>query len=144
MHTARHVSKFFVFTLTACEGVLPQWSNKVPLFNNTAQLSVSHPYLHTCMQDNSIAQQYFQSCDVMCTDHYYHPCCILLLAQARPKMPCIYTSNSTGMHSARSRFFTNILAGRALESSFVVLNSMCALPQLLVYTESLQNMVLWT
>ena len=43
------------------------------------------------------------------------------------------------MHSAGSRFFTNIMAGIALESSFVVINSMCALPQLLVYTESPTN-----
>ena len=32
------------------------------------------------------------SCDVMCTDYIIHPCGILPLAQARPKMPCIYTS----------------------------------------------------
>ena len=28
----------------------------------------------------------------MCTDYISHPCGILPLAQARPKIPCIYTS----------------------------------------------------
>ena len=32
----------------------------------------------------------FSGYDLMCT--IIHPCGILLLAQARPKMPCIYTS----------------------------------------------------
>ena len=36
--------------------------------------------------------QYFQNCN-MCRLYYYYSCGILLLAQARPKMPCIYTSN---------------------------------------------------
>ena len=38
----------------------------------------------------SIAQGHFHSCDLIPT--IIHPCGILLLAQARPKMPCIYTS----------------------------------------------------
>ena len=59
---------------------------------------VNHQWvIHTCTpaykrRNNSIAQQYFQSCDVMCTHYITHPCGILMLAQARPKMPCIYTS----------------------------------------------------
>ena len=40
----------------------------------------------------SIAQKHFQRCDVMCTDYITHPCGILPVAQAHPKMPCIYTS----------------------------------------------------
>ena len=38
----------------------------------------------------SIAQGHFYSCDLIPT--IIHPCGIQLLAQARPKMPCIYTS----------------------------------------------------
>ena len=34
-----------------------------------------------------------QSCDVLCTDYITHPCGILPLAQACPKVPCIFTSN---------------------------------------------------
>ena len=38
----------------------------------------------------SIAQGHFHSCDLIPT--IIHLCGILLLTQARPKMPCIYTS----------------------------------------------------
>ena len=38
----------------------------------------------------SIAQGHFNSCDLIPT--IIHPCGIVLLAQASPKMPCIYTS----------------------------------------------------
>ena len=38
----------------------------------------------------SIAQGHFHNCDLIPT--IIHPCGILLLAQARPKMPYIYTS----------------------------------------------------
>ena len=39
----------------------------------------------------------------MCTDYITHPCVILLLAQARPKMPCV------NMH--RSQCISDIRAG---------------------------------
>ena len=49
----------------------------------------------------SITQQRFQSCDLMCTT-IIHSCVILLLAQAHPKIPCIYTSkNPTFSPSAK-------------------------------------------
>ena len=47
--------------------------------------------IHTCTPE---AKQNFHSCDLMCTDYYYYPyvCYSTTLTQARPKMPCIYTS----------------------------------------------------
>ena len=47
----------------------------------------------------SITQQYFQSCDLMSINH---SCGILPLAQACPKMPCVYTSKNSFMFSCHA------------------------------------------